>query len=379
MNPKALINYCRKHATSLSKTEIAKNCGVTRDKIRRIFTQNNIDDTRHGSFSSDIKSVKENDAKRDLRKKYEEAIRENIRILRERDAVVKMSRPSSTHAIRPSHSNGTGEATAVIVASDWHIEEGVKSETVNGRNQFTLDIARERVDTFFRAALKLLKKEQGAIKIDKVVLALLGDFISGNIHEELLESCSIRPIEAIIKAKDWIASGIKFLLENTEVDITIITAVGNHTRITQKVHIANERGNNLEYFMYHMLADELKNEKRIEFIVEDSYHTYFRVYDTTIRFHHGHAIKYGGGIGGLTIPVNKAIAQWNKTRTADLDVFGHWHQQFDGGSFLCNGSIIGYNAFALFIKAGFEPPKQLFFLIDKKRGKTLVAPILFEE
>jgi hypothetical protein len=210
------------------------------------------------------------------------------------------------------------------------------------------------------------------------VLALLGDFISGNIHEELLESCSLRPIDAILLAKDWLTSGIKFLLQNTDCDFTIVTAVGNHTRITHQVHIANERGNNLEYFMYHVMAKEFANEPRVRFIIEDSYHTYLKVYDKTIRFHHGHAIKYGGGVGGLTIPVNKAIAQWNKTRVADLDVFGHWHQQFDGGNFLCNGSIIGYNAFALFIKAGFEHPKQLFFLMDRKRGKTVVCPILFK-
>ena len=129
--------------------------------------------------------------------------------------------------------------------------------------------------------------------------------------------------------------------------------------------------------MYHVMESYFRDNKRVHFVIEDSYHTYLTVYNQTIRFHHGHAIKYGGGVGGLTIPVNKAIAQWNKTRNADLDVFGHWHQQFDGGNFLCNGSLIGYNAFALFIKAGFEAPKQLFFLIDKKRSKTVVCPILF--
>ena len=40
-----------------------------------------------------------------------------------------------------------------------------------------------------------------------------------------------------------------------------------------------------------------------------------------------------------------------------------------------NGSLIGYNAYALSIKASFEPPTQTYFLLDKKRGRTMTAPI----
>ena len=82
---------------------------------------------------------------------------------------------------------------------------------------------------------------------------------------------------------------------------------------------------------------------------------------------------------GITIPVNKAIAGWNKAHTVDLDVFGHYHQRFDGGSFICNGSLIGYNAYAVSIKAGYEPPSQTCFLINRQfQAKTAVMPIFVE-
>ena len=371
-----IVDYLRENRNKLTKLQMATDLGFTRDKVRRLMTKHKIV-TDELTVDSDIEEMRKQREATSISNKYRELIRRLEATEKERDAVKRLQRPTHTHHIEPSVPCGTGEATAFIIGSDWHIEETVKRDAVNGRNEFNLEVARYRVDTFFSHALKLLKKEQSAIRIKNVVLALLGDFISGNIHDELLESCSLRPIDAILLAKDWITSGIKFLLENSDCHFTIVTSVGNHTRITKQVHIANERGNNLEYFMYHVIAKEFASEPRIHFIIEDSYHTYVKVYDKTIRFHHGHAIKYGGGVGGLTIPVNKAIAQWNKTRVADLDVFGHWHQQFDGGSFLSNGSIIGYNAFALFIKAGFESPKQLFFLMDKTRGKTLVAPILF--
>jgi hypothetical protein len=103
------------------------------------------------------------------------------------------------------------------------------------------------------------------------------------------------------------------------------------------------------------------------------------VFGVRLRFHHGDGIKYGGGVGGITIPVNKAIAQWNRAHYADLDIVGHYHQFFDGGNFIANGSVIGWSPYSLWIKASFEPPQQAFFLLDSKyRRKTVVAPIILD-
>jgi hypothetical protein len=43
-----------------------------------------------------------------------------------------------------------------------------------------------------------------------------------------------------------------------------------------------------------------------------------------------------------------------------------------------NGSLIGYNAYALAIKASPEPPVQAFFLIDSRFGKTVVCPVILD-
>jgi hypothetical protein len=71
------------------------------------------------------------------------------------------------------------------------------------------------------------------------------------------------------------------------------------------------------------------------------------IFGKTVRFHHGHAINYQGGIGGIFIPAFKAISQWDKMRQADVDFFGHFHQHKDGSKFVSNGSLIGFNTYAL--------------------------------
>jgi hypothetical protein len=39
--------------------------------------------------------------------------------------------------------------------------------------------------------------------------------------------------------------------------------------------------------------------------------------------------------------------------------------------------MIGFNTYALSIKADYERPKQTLLLLDKKRGRTCTWPILF--
>lgn len=282
-------------------------------------------------------------------------------------------------AFRISARKGTGsQATAFLVASDWHVEEVVHSSHVNGLNEFNKRVCEERVRRFFEHGLRLVEKERNATRIDTLVLALLGDFISGSIHEELVEGNRLLPVHAVLEVQEYLAGGIRYLLDGSDLSLVIPCHSGNHGRMTKKVHIATEAGNSLERMMYSALAQRFAHEKRVTFLVSEGYHSYLDVYGTVVRFHHGHAVKFGGGVGGLTVPLNKAVYGWNRGRRADLDVLGHFHQFFDGGNFVVNGSLIGYNDFALAIKASPEPPVQAFFLIDSKFGKTVVCPVILD-
>lgn len=311
-----------------------------------------------------------------LKSRYAIALKTIERQEREARAVNAMGQGLDTFHIKATKGSGTSESTVVLVASDWHIEEKVGAE-VGGLNTYTLDIAKARATKFFQASLRLTNLLAQDTRIDHVVLALLGDFITGNIHgEENAETNQLQPNHAITAALGYLVSGIQFLLDNSQVRFTVPCHSGNHARTTLKTRFGAENGHSLEYLMYLLLAAHFRAESRVKFIIPEGMHSYLKIYDTTIRFHHGHAVKYGGGVGGIYIPVNKAIAQWSKARHADLDVFGHFHQMRDGGNFLCNGSLIGHNSFALSIKADYEQPKQLLFLIDKKRGRTCTWPIL---
>lgn len=316
-----------------------------------------------------------------VRQERREAIQENKRLSKELELKEKEVKAITLHKnlktnvkIRPPL-RVKGGSTAFLVWSDFHLEEEVKSSKTNGLNKFNLQIAEQRISNCAANSAKLVNEMGKGERIDNIVLCLLGDFFSGAIHEELLESCQLRPIDASLKAREWLKASIRHLLNNTTQDIEVVCCVGNHSRLTKKVHISNEQENSLEKFMYHFLAEDFNGIQRIKFNIAEGYHVYLSVYDYTIRLHHGHNIKYGGGVGGITIPVNKKIQVWNISRPAYLDVFGHFHQFFDGGNFIVNGSLIGYTPYAISIGAKYEPPKQTFFMIKEGYGKTIVAPI----
>ena len=314
---------------------------------------------------------------KDTDKKYRKLIQENARLQRELEGRDALRSSTKFHHINPKKGSG-GEATAFALASDWHVEEVVKPEMVSGKNEYNPDIARKRATLYFQRVAKLVQKERQDVTINNLVLGFLGDFISGNIHEELLENCALEPIRAIMLAQELLGGGIRFLLDNTDLKLTVVCHSGNHGRITKKVHVSTESGNSLEYGMYHNLRQLFANEKRVTFVVAEGYFTHLKVYDSTVRFHHGHSIGYGGGVGGILIPLLRAIYQWNLTEPATVDCIGHFHQYTPHRRAIVNGSMIGYSPYAQWVKGGFEPPTQAFFLIDKKRGLTVQIPILLD-
>jgi len=324
----------------------------------------------------------EHEAKKDNTSKVLDVAVDKIAELQKQlDVVLNLRQKTpQVYEILPKVSRGTSESVAFIVASDWHSEEEVRPGQVGGLNEHNLEVGAARAERFWQGALRLFDIFRRDTIIKTIVLALLGDFITNSIHSDLVEGNLLAPTDAIYRVQNMLVSGIHFLLANTpkDTEILVVCHGGNHGRTTVEQRIASETGNSLEQYMYYTIRDFFKNEPRVKFQIAEGYHTYVTLFNGgfTARLHHGHGINYNGGVGGITIPTNKKIAQWNKGRKADLDVFGHFHTKTDDQYFVSNGSLIGYNAYAVRIGAPYEPPTQSFFLVNSKyRAKTIFTPI----
>lgn len=331
---------------------------------------------------SDINKTNLISKHQDLKKRYETCLSELTETQKQLEALINLRNTAANpYKIAPTNVKKNSESTMVIVASDWHLEESIDPSTVNGLNEFNLQIAEERANTFFQKSLLMYNLVGKSFNIRNCVLALLGDFINGYIHEEFVEENNLSPTQTLLLAKKILISGIDFLLEKADFDeIVVPCSIGNHGRTTLKSRVSSAYKNSFEWLLYKDLEFHYQNNKKVKFIVSNSYHTFLNLYDKyLIRFHHGDAIRYSGGVGGLSVPVNKAIAQWNKSIPAYLDVFGHWHQSLEGGNFISNGSLVGFNSYATFIKASYEIPQQSMFIINEQNGKIMSAPIFLTD
>jgi hypothetical protein len=126
---------------------------------------------------------------------------------------------------------------------------------------------------------------------------------------------------------------------------------------------------------YHDLDNTMKlvgGFENVRMEIPKSEFAYVQVYDKVLRFGHGDHFKFGGGIGGLAVPLQKFLYRANQIKHADMTFIGHWHQSIKPTSnCIVNGSVIGYGAYAYSLQATPETPQQQFQLLDKKRGFTV--------
>lgn len=276
------------------------------------------------------------------------------------------------------------EAIAISTISDVHIEEPVVKSVVNNLNEYNITISAERVTRYFKRLLYMINQSRKAgYYIDTLVLGLLGDFITGYIHEELEEANELTPPEATLLVQELLVKGIKFLSENGKLKRIIIPCVpGNHGRTTTRKRYTTGYKNSYEWLMYNNIKkifDYYGRHENVEFVIAESEFVYLDLFGKINKFSHGDHFNYQGGIGGLEVPLKKWILRENAVIKTDMSWIAHWHQYISLNKVRVNGSVIGYNSFARAFGFEPEPPKMQFQLLDKKRGYTLNNPIILTD
>lgn len=299
------------------------------------------------------------------------------------NALIGIKEDVEIEEIKPIEATGKHEVTPIVSFSDIHIGEDVDPDTVNGLNEYNPEIARESMWAIARSVVKIIKSESKRVTIKNIVIALLGDNITGYIHEELVEGNSMSPTEETRAVKKLLIEVIKYIADSYPFERIIIPcSKGNHGRTTKRKRFATAYKNSYEWMMYWDIKDyfELAGYTNIEFVIDKSSYTYVDIYNKTNRFCHGDHFRYGGGFSGILIPLSKWLRNVNRQINADCTFMGHWHQYHGlAQSWGCvvNGSVMGTNTFAL--ELGFSgAPCQNIQMLDSIWGYTAGIPIYIE-
>lgn len=271
------------------------------------------------------------------------------------------------------------QGASIAVLGDWHVEKRIEKHMTNGLNEFNPDVAKKRSIILANNLVKLINKDSAEFEKHTTVLYLVGDFIEGYIHPESQQIANyMTPIEAVSFALELLTNLISHIQNNANTDeIVVICKNGNHSRLTRRMESSVDYKMNYETILYSFLSQSFKNE--IEFNLPTSDIGYTNILGKVIRDFHGWQVSYAGGVGGLTIPLNKFIVRQNQNIKADYNVLGHYHQcSMPTKDSLMTGAFCGYDVYAQTIGASFEPPMQAYRLLDSKYGFTSFNPIICE-
>ena len=271
------------------------------------------------------------------------------------------------------------QAAAVVLCSDWHVGERVDPKKVNGVNEYNPQIAEGNAKRLADAVTWMVKHHRSGFDISDVVVWLGGDLITGYLHDDQKQSNYMPPSHEVLLVQDLIGHLLDSVLSIDGVkSVRVPCSYGNHGRTTPKPQIATGADNSFEWLLYHQIRRTYAAQKRVEWSIADGEFCYLDVYGKRMRFTHGDATKYQGGVGGITIPINKAIARWQTYQHADVTCMGHYHQYLDTPGLVINGSLIGAAPYGMRV-GSHEEPTQAFFLMDSKRGKCQSTPLWTRE
>ncbi len=266
--------------------------------------------------------------------------------------------------------SGLREGTFCALLSDVHSEELVIPCASTKFNAYSLEICEQRLGRFFSGVRWQIEFKRPAFMIRDVVLWFGGDMMTGQIHEENVETGQLSPIETLVWLKPRLIAGIKQLLEDEKIEtLYVVCSYGNHGRNTKKPMRARGAAHSYEWLMYQDLADHFKDERRVKFLATPEGHQYLGIYDWMTHWHHGDETSGGRGVGGIMIPLNKAVSDWNAIIRADFHNVGHFHQEIQTDELTVNNCLIGYNAYGKSIRARPSFAGQACYIIDSKRGK----------
>lgn len=269
-----------------------------------------------------------------------------------------------------------GVRYAIALFSDAHIEETVEPASVLGKNEYNVDIAETRIKNYFTNLATCINKDH----VEELIFASLGDTISGYIHDELAQTNGLTPSEATIKAQSLIYSGLDFLCKKTKLNsIKFIGIVGNHSRTTKKIQHSNGYKLSFEWIMYQNIKNMCEiTGLPIEFNIPESEMAIADMPDgKRFVFIHGYQIKSGGSgtVCGIYPALNRLAMKWDRTFDQDKIYLGHFHSCVSIPNATVNGSIIGFNSFALSNGFTYEEPAQMYEVYDSERGLLLTRKI----
>jgi len=217
------------------------------------------------------------------------------------------------------------------------------------------------------------------------VVMLGGDFINGDIHDELVENADRTTQQNINELTDILAAGIDQMASRFG-RVLCPAVVGNHGRSTRKPRAKGRVFTSHEWNIYCSLDRYFRKSQHVKFLIPGGTDAVFNVYNHRYLLTHGDSlgVKGGDGIIGAIGPIMRGTIKVGHSEAQvgnDIDtlVMGHWHQPLWLPGAIVNNALKGYDEYArLYLRAPYSRPSQLLWFTHPEHGITAKWEVFLE-
>ena len=153
----------------------------------------------------------------------------------------------------------------------------------------------------------------------------------------------------------------------------VVSVAGNHGRMTKKPRAKNRAFTNFDWVIAQLLRRHFARDRRVTWLIPDGPDAWFQVYNHRYLLTHGDQFRGGDGLIGALGPIlrgdtKKRARNANVGLAYDTMLMGHWHQYLPLPRVIVNGSLKGYDEYAMMNNFAFEMPQQALWFTHPTRG-----------
>jgi predicted phosphodiesterase len=240
--------------------------------------------------------------------------------------------------------------SVVMQISDTHMGEIQNSSEIEGFGSFSPEICRERCLSFSKKVIDWTYVQRSGYIIDECVVLVLGDLVSGGIHEELNNTNAYPPPVQAVESGILLSDQIALLAPHFPKIRVEFIVEDNHSRLQKKPQAKEAGLNSLNYVVGFIAKERLSKYKNLEFNIYPQLEAVVEVKGRRYLITHGHNIKSFMSIPFYGIERKVGREAVKRMNAPDFNKFhkivmGHFHTPMTTQYYMIGGSVSGTTSY----------------------------------
>jgi hypothetical protein len=267
----------------------------------------------------------------------------------------------------------TKEQEAVLILSDIHIGDEIKTDTMGAINEYNFDIFKEKSKRLFAGVKESLEMLREFGPCSRFNIFGLGDWVTGtNIFPGQAHHVEFGAMKQALRGADEMAVLYQEILHLPGIEVINAEHIpGNHGRPGRKGNDPFEDNWDLVLYEFHRLR--LQAEKRINYRWHESWWMKPNIMGWEFLCAHGDEVKGWNGVPNYGF--RRWASKWREMldtigQRYDYGVIGHHHIEVEEKNLVISGAWPGASFFSAKELQAAGPATQMLYSVTEEHGIT---------